>query len=363
MSQSIDLSAVTDATFNGVSLDAINLNGLEIWVGGPLNCNGIFQWSLQVATTAQTGMGMSVATQGDYIAVSETSYGGASVGRTHIYNTSGTLLRYITNPLENNYWFGTVISIKDNYVYLYSNLYVFKYDMSTGQEVWRTVLGDSSSGGWNVFASDDYLVACQTNTSSPYNGQIRFFDLDTGAYSHLINVSLNANEMLYRLAISKDSTRIAITLSGSGGRRVKFINATNGTEIGSLLTGTGQFLGWNPKWNEKHQFFTFPSAGDDIQTHIYSKDGAHIRTINMSELNNSNLNTSGDYIYISAINSAVEKVFAYNYVTNSVTYTLNSTHAVCQWGNAIAISESGRLVVTSHTFDAPYDLNFIDVYE
>lgn len=41
--QSIDLSAVTDATFNGVSLDAINLNGSEIWAGGinisPLGSN------------------------------------------------------------------------------------------------------------------------------------------------------------------------------------------------------------------------------------------------------------------------------------------------------------------------------------
>jgi hypothetical protein len=33
MSQSIDFSAVTDATFNGVALDAINLNGTEIWAG------------------------------------------------------------------------------------------------------------------------------------------------------------------------------------------------------------------------------------------------------------------------------------------------------------------------------------------
>lgn len=33
--QSIDLSAVTDANFNGSAVDKVNLNGVEIWVGGP----------------------------------------------------------------------------------------------------------------------------------------------------------------------------------------------------------------------------------------------------------------------------------------------------------------------------------------
>lgn len=54
--QSIDLSAVTDATFNGTALDAINLNGVEIWTGG-----GIMLWDFPAGmdTTNPTGNTMS----------------------------------------------------------------------------------------------------------------------------------------------------------------------------------------------------------------------------------------------------------------------------------------------------------------
>ena len=142
---------------------------------------------------------------------------------------------------------------------------------------------------------------------------------------------------------------------------MKFINATTGATHGATLGGD-LFLGWTPHWNEKHQFFTFPSAGNDTSTYIYSKDGVHIRTINMAGAYNIYTSTSGDYIYISDIDVPAEKVFAYNYVTNSIAFTLNSTHVQCRWGSSLSISESGRLVVTSTMTSQPYDLNFIDVY-
>ena len=56
--QSIDLSAVTDATFNGSAVEQINLNGVEIWVGGS---SLVWAYSSNIVNMAHAGGG-SLAT-------------------------------------------------------------------------------------------------------------------------------------------------------------------------------------------------------------------------------------------------------------------------------------------------------------
>jgi hypothetical protein len=61
MSQSIDFANVTDATFNGGTVDIVNLNGTEIWAG---------------SSFVQATGGSQILTQGNY--------------KIHIFNSTGT---------------------------------------------------------------------------------------------------------------------------------------------------------------------------------------------------------------------------------------------------------------------------------
>jgi hypothetical protein len=91
--QGLALSAVTDATFNGSAVDKVNLNGVEIWVGGinisPLGTNvirGIFRQS-------EIFNNLYVATNGDVYVMSGThSTGGfGSPAYTDILTGTKTL--------------------------------------------------------------------------------------------------------------------------------------------------------------------------------------------------------------------------------------------------------------------------------
>lgn len=406
--QSLDLSTVTDATFNGSAVEQINLNGASIWtmpVTAPTNTHVVRLANPAGGVNTEFGMGLAMSE--DYILAGadgdtalDTAFAGLT-GAVYLFNHTGTLLQSIKNPdPHSNDRFGQSVAIYNNIMVIGAprNLDVeggpakgAVYIYNTSGTLLHTLSPPSSVDNGDMYG---WRVAIHTNTivvgtpdAALSMGRVHIYNT-SGTLLHTLSPPNSGSFLKFGYSVAISSTKIVVgaNQAGTNDSGEVYVYNHSGALLATLNTPTDSAITTNQNFGDSIAIYDdyivigmkhwdLAIGNEEVgRAYIYNTSGTLLHVLSnpdeataLQDHFGNSVAINGDYIVIGALdrNGGVIKsgrAYVFDTSGNYLFYlTPAQVGASDRLGTSVAIN--GRTIaVCTNSEVSPYANEFVDIY-